>query len=178
MRVGVLCSGGKDSLFACFCAMQEEEISCLITVFPENPESYMFHTPNLHVVALQAKASGIPLVARQSSGREDEELQDLALAIREAREKYRIDGVVTGALQSVYQSSRVQRTCRDLGLWCFNPSGTQTLAPTWRRLSLRVSVPSSQLSDPSPSIRAGSGAHWTSPRSWTSANTRRSTALP
>jgi len=121
MRVGVLCSGGKDSLFACFCAMQEEEVSCLVTVFPENPESYMFHTPNLHMVALQAKASGIPLVARPGSGREEEELQDLAMAIGEARERYRIDGVVTGALQSVYQSSRVQRTCRDLGLWCFNP---------------------------------------------------------
>jgi len=121
MRVGVLCSGGKDSLFACFCAMQEEEVSCLVTVFPENPESYMFHTPNLHMVALQAKASGIPLVAKPGSGREEEELEDLAMAIGEARERYRIDGVVTGALQSVYQSSRVQRTCRDLGLWCFNP---------------------------------------------------------
>lgn len=121
MRVGVLCSGGKDSLFACFCAMQEEEVSCLVTVFPENPESYMFHTPNLHMVALQAKASGIPLVAKPGSGREEEELEDLAIAIGEARERYRIDGVVTGALQSVYQSSRVQRTCRDLGLWCFNP---------------------------------------------------------
>jgi len=73
MRVGVLCSGGKDSLFACYCAMQREEVLCLITVFPENPESYMFHTPNLHVVALQAEASGIPLVARQSSGRKEEE---------------------------------------------------------------------------------------------------------
>jgi len=121
MRVGVLCSGGKDSLFACYCAMQREEVLCLITVFPENPESYMFHTPNLHVVALQAEASGIPLVARQSSGRKEEELKDLALAIQDARERYRIDGIVTGALQSVYQSSRIQRTCKDLDLWCFNP---------------------------------------------------------
>jgi len=101
--------------------MQREEVLCLITVFPENPESYMFHTPNLHVVALQAEASGIPLVARQSSGRKEEELKDLALAIQDARERYRIDGIVTGALQSVYQSSRIQRTCKDLDLWCFNP---------------------------------------------------------
>jgi len=121
VKLGVLFSGGKDSVFATYRAMQRNQVACLITLISQNPDSYMFHTPNLHVVALQAKASGIPLVARQSSGREDEELQDLALAIREAREKYRIDGVVTGALQSVYQSSRVQRTCRDLGLWCFNP---------------------------------------------------------
>jgi len=121
MRLGVLCSGGKDSLFACFCAMQEEEVSCLITVLPENPESYMFHTPNLHLVTLQAEAAGLPLVAIQSRGREEEEVADLARAVAMARERHGIAGVVTGALRSVYQSSRVQRICRDLDLWCFNP---------------------------------------------------------
>jgi predicted ATP pyrophosphatase (TIGR00289 family) len=29
--------------------------------------------------------------------------------------------VVTGAIHSVYQATRVQRVCNDLGLWCFNP---------------------------------------------------------
>ncbi|MDH7511023.1 MAG: diphthine--ammonia ligase [Methanolinea sp.] len=121
MKVGVLCSGGKDSLFACMCAMQEEEVACLITVFPDNPESYMFHTPNLHVVRLQAKAAGIPLVAWPSRGKEGEETADLARAVAEAVRRHGIGGVVTGALQSVYQSSRVQAVCRDLDLWCFNP---------------------------------------------------------
>ncbi len=45
MRLGVLCSGGKDSLFACWKAMQKEEVICLITVRSGNPWSYMFHTP-------------------------------------------------------------------------------------------------------------------------------------
>lgn len=121
MKVGVLCSGGKDSLFACMCAMQEEEVACLITVFPDNPESYMFHTPNLHVVRLQAQSAGIPLVTGTSRGREEEETADLARAVAEAVKRYGIGGVVTGAIQSVYQSSRVQRICRDLDLWCFNP---------------------------------------------------------
>lgn len=121
MKVGVLCSGGKDSLFACMCAMQEEDVACLITVFPDNPESYMFHTPNLHVVRLQARAAGIPLVAGTSRGREEEELADLSRTVAEAVERHGIEGVVTGALQSVYQASRVQAICRDLDLWCFNP---------------------------------------------------------
>lgn len=96
-------------------------MACLITVFPDNPESYMFHTPNLHVVRLQAKAAGLALVEGRSRGEEEGELKDLAGVIGRAKERYGIGGVVTGALQSVYQSSRVQRICRDLDLWCFNP---------------------------------------------------------
>ncbi|MCQ8893035.1 MAG: diphthine--ammonia ligase [Methanolinea sp.] len=121
MRLGVLCSGGKDSLYACFRAMQAEEVVCLITIVPANPESYMFHTPNLHVVPLQATAAGLPLVSRESRGEKEEELIDLAGAISAARESHGIEGVVSGALMSVYQSSRVQRVCRELDLWCFNP---------------------------------------------------------
>ncbi|MDI9632831.1 MAG: diphthine--ammonia ligase [Methanolinea sp.] len=121
MRLGVLCSGGKDSLYACMRAMQEEEVSCLITVLPDNPESFMFHTPNVALVRLQAEAAGIPLVACRSHGREEEELGDLSRAIATARDRYGIEGVVTGALRSVYQASRVQRVCMDLDLWCFNP---------------------------------------------------------
>lgn len=121
MKLGVLCSGGKDSLFACFRAMQVEEVACLITLFPENPESYMFHTPNLHLVPLQAEAAGIPLVSFPTDGIEETELRDLSEALNIAVTEYGIEGVVTGALMSVYQSSRIQRICRDLDLWCFNP---------------------------------------------------------
>jgi len=32
-----------------------------------------------------------------------------------------VKGGVTGAVESVYQASRVQRICNKLGLWCFNP---------------------------------------------------------
>jgi len=36
-------------------------------------------------------------------------------------ERQGIEGVVSGALLSVYQATRVQRICSDLDLWCFNP---------------------------------------------------------
>jgi len=62
MKLGVLCSGGKDSWFACHLAMQKEEVACLISVRSRNEESYMFHTPNTHLVPLQAEAAGLPLV--------------------------------------------------------------------------------------------------------------------
>ena len=121
MKLGVLFSGGKDSLFACWKAMQKEEVVCLITIVSRNPESYMFHTPNIRLAALQAEAAGLPLVEVETAGEEETELLDLERALLAARERYGIEGVVTGAILSVYQATRVQRICRELGLWCFNP---------------------------------------------------------
>ena len=121
MRLGVLCSGGKDSLFACWKAMQKEDVVCLITVRSGNPWSYMFHTPNIHLVGLQAEASGLPLVGVETRGEKEDELGDLAKALRIARDEYELEGVVTGAVLSVYQASRIQVICNDLDLWCFNP---------------------------------------------------------
>jgi ABC transporter with metal-binding/Fe-S-binding domain ATP-binding protein len=121
MKLGVLCSGGKDSWYACHLAMQKEEVVCLISVRSWNEESYMFHIPNIHLVPLQAEAAGLPLVTVETEGIEEAELNDLSRAIRLAVEEYGIEGVVTGALLSVYQASRVQRICHDLDLWCFNP---------------------------------------------------------
>ncbi|MCC7564931.1 MAG: diphthine--ammonia ligase [Methanomicrobiaceae archaeon] len=121
MKLGVLFSGGKDSLFACHRAMQKEEVACLITVVSRNEESYMFHTPNVRLAALQAEAAGLPLVEVETAGEQEAELLDLKRAILLARDKYAVEGIVTGAILSVYQATRIQRICDDLDLWCFNP---------------------------------------------------------
>jgi diphthine-ammonia ligase len=121
MRLGVLFSGGKDSSFACFRAMQGDEVACLITVVPQNPESYLFHTPNIGLTALQAEAAGLPLVSTGSEGVEEAEVADLSRAISRGVEEHGIEGVVTGAIHSVYQATRIQRACHSLDLWCFNP---------------------------------------------------------
>jgi len=121
MRLGVLFSGGKDSTLALHLAAEKEEVTCLITVVSKNKESFMFHTPNIDVTALQAEALGLPLVSVETEGRKEEELADLEKAIAEAKTKFGIEGVVTGAVESVYQASRVQRICNKLDLWLFNP---------------------------------------------------------
>lgn len=121
MRLGVLSSGGKDSLFACYRAMAKEEVVCLITVVSRNEESYMFHTPNIHLTGLQAEAMGLPLVRVETGGEKEAELLDLKRAILKAKDEHAIEGVVTGAILSVYQASRIQRICSELDLWCFNP---------------------------------------------------------
>jgi diphthine-ammonia ligase len=121
MKLGVLFSGGKDSTLALHLASEKETVACLITVVSKNKESFMFHTPNIDVTALQAEALGLPMVSVVTEGKKEEELADLEKAIAEAKSQYGIDGVVTGAVESVYQASRVQRICNNLDLWCSNP---------------------------------------------------------
>lgn len=97
------------------------EISCFITVRSWNDESYMFHTPNISLTRLQAEASGIPLVEEETEGEEETELVDLCQVIKRAAQEFQLDGIVTGAIQSVYQTSRIERICHDLDLWCISP---------------------------------------------------------
>jgi len=121
MQLGVLFSGGKDSTLALHLAAEKEEVVCLITILSKNKESFMFHTPNIDITAFQAEALELPQITKTTEGEKEKELSDLEDAIAEAATKFQIEGVVTGAVESVYQSERVQRICNRLGLWCFNP---------------------------------------------------------
>lgn len=122
MKLGILFSGGKDSSYAAYLAKKNGyEISCLITIVSENKESYMFHTPSIEQVKKQAVVMNIPLIAVNTKGEKEKELLDLEKAIKIAIKKYNIKGVVTGAVESVYQSSRIQKICNKLGIECFNP---------------------------------------------------------
>ena len=122
MKLGVLFSGGKDSCYSAYLAKQEgHELTCLISIFSENPESYMFHTPNIHLVEKQAKVMELPIIIEKTKGQKEEELKDLEKAIKKAKDKYKIQGIVTGALHSVYQALRIQKICDKLDLECINP---------------------------------------------------------
>jgi len=121
MRVGVLFSGGKDSCLALQKSMNFHDVVCLISLISESPESYMFHVPNIELTGRQAEAIGLPIVQRRTKGKKEEELEDLKKAIGKARADFDLQGIVTGAVKSVYQSTRVQRICERLGLWCFDP---------------------------------------------------------
>jgi len=121
MRLAVLFSGGKDSAYAMYKAMQEHEVVCLVTLKSKNPDSYMFHTPNIELTELQSEALNLPLLTTKTQGKKEDELDDLREAIKKAVEFFHIEGVVTGAIESVYQASRIQKTCNEIGLWCFSP---------------------------------------------------------
>ena len=122
MKLGVLFSGGKDSTYSAWLAKEYGyELTCLISIFSENPESYMFHTPSISKTKKQAKVMEIPLIVQKTKGNKEEELKDLEIAIEKAKQKYKIQGIVSGAIQSVYQASRIQKICNKLDLECFNP---------------------------------------------------------
>lgn len=122
MKLGVLFSGGKDSTYAAHMAKKEgHELTCLISIFSKNKESYMFHTPNIELVEIQSKKMDIPLIVKKTKGVKETELIDLEKAIKLAKDKYKIQGIVTGAIESAYQASRIQEICFKLNLKCFNP---------------------------------------------------------
>ncbi|PIN77250.1 TIGR00289 family protein [Candidatus Woesearchaeota archaeon CG10_big_fil_rev_8_21_14_0_10_34_12] len=122
MKLGVLFSGGKDSTYAAYLAVKSGyELSCLISVSSEKLDSWMFHTPNIGLVGRQAEAMGVPIIVQKTHGNKEEELGDLEKAIKQAIKKYKIGGIVTGAVESVYQASRIQSICNRLKIECFNP---------------------------------------------------------
>ena len=122
MKLGILFSGGKDSIYAAYSAKKQgHELACLITIISKNPDSYMFHTPSILQTKYQAKAMDIPIIFQKTKGIKEEELKDLEKAIKLAIKKYSIQGIVTGAIQSVYQASRIKKICDKLKLKCLNP---------------------------------------------------------
>ncbi len=122
MRLGILFSGGKDSTYAAYLAKKEgNDIACLITLVSENLASYMFHTPSIDKAVEQAEAMGTHIIVCSTKGEKEKELEDLEDAIKEAIKRYKIEGLVTGALASDYQASRIQKICDKLKIKCVNP---------------------------------------------------------
>lgn len=118
MTVTALLSGGKDSLYSAYLAdAQAREVEELLTIHPSDPDSYLYHTPNLELVALQARAWGKRhrTVRIAGSGEKAEEW-----ALKEA-----LSGdhgwVIAGAIASSYQWSRLSRVCFELGRPLFTP---------------------------------------------------------
>lgn len=119
MRLAALYSGGKDSTLATLLMEdQGHEVPLLLSVFPEDPESMLFHTPNIDLVGFIADSMHKSLLSEIS--REGEELNALSRLLAEAR-KEGIGGIVTGAIQSDYQFTRIDRLCNEEGLKCFSP---------------------------------------------------------
>ncbi len=135
MKCAVLFSGGKDSTYAAYLAKHyNNEITCLISIISENPESYMFHTPSISKVNKQAEVMNLPIIIKKTKGIKEEELKDLEYAIKNAKINYDIEAVVTGAVESAYQASRVQKICDNLNLECFNPLWQKDPEELWNNL--------------------------------------------
>jgi len=120
MKIAVLFSGGKDSVFATEVCRQMGWDVVLLTVEPSE-HSTMFHHPNVRWCKKQAEAMGLSIrIAKPSGAGEKDELS----AMKRALSEMKVDGVAAGAIESEYQKERVDRIAEELGIKSF--------APIWR----------------------------------------------
>lgn len=120
MRLIALCSGGKDSSLALWLVMREgHEVARVVAMIPRREDSWMFHYPNIKLIDLFTECAGLPLIKAETSGERDQELADLKLVLQGLD----AEGVVSGAIASNYQKSRIDGICNELGL--------KSLAPLW-----------------------------------------------
>lgn len=118
MTVTALVSGGKDSIFSAYLAdTQGWTVDELLVLRPEDPDSWMFHTPNLSLVGLQAEAWGKRCRSEPVLGRSEE---DETNALRSALAADR-GPVVAGAIASSYQWSRVLRVAEEVDRRVYTP---------------------------------------------------------
>lgn len=122
MKVAALCSGGKDGIYALWLSMKDgHEISEIVVMDPETPNSWMFHKPQPILIDLFQEAYGIPVKRVRTAGRKGEELEDL----KQGLATLAIEGIVSGAVASNYQRDRIGKICEDLAL--------SSILPLWKR---------------------------------------------
>jgi ABC transporter with metal-binding/Fe-S-binding domain ATP-binding protein len=118
LQLAALISGGKDSALALHRVLKQgHEVKNLVTMIPLQADSWMFHYPNIHLTDLFAQAVGIPLVKAKTTGAKEVELEDLKRLLS----KLDVEGVVSGAVASEYQKTRVERICQELALKSITP---------------------------------------------------------
>jgi len=120
MKVAVLVTGGKDSALALHRVLEEGyEVKFLVAMLPRREDSWMFHYPNIHLVDLFSEAAGIPLVKAETEGVKEVEVEDLKRLLATLD----VEGVVSGAVASEYQKSRIDSVCKELKM--------KSIAPLW-----------------------------------------------
>jgi diphthine-ammonia ligase len=120
MKLVALFSGGKDSIYAILKAREEgHAVEKLATVFSDNPDSYMYHTPNIGLTFMQSRCLGMQLVSKGSTGEKEKEVEDLKILLSNLD----VEGVTCGAIASKYQKERVENVCKELDL--------KLVAPLW-----------------------------------------------
>jgi diphthine-ammonia ligase len=118
MGWAALTSGGKDSILAIQRAIDRGmDVDYLLTLRPHNPDSYMFHSSNLDAVAAIASVSGIKYREFQTPGDKERELLDLDEALRALP----VEGIITGAIASVYQRQRLEKIALKHNLSVYAP---------------------------------------------------------
>lgn len=127
MKLAALFSGGKDSTYASYISEGAgNHIEYLVSVEPLRDDSYMYHSINVHITRLQALALKKKHIIVRSPGHKESELEDLKRVL----EGLNIEGVLSGAIASNYQKTRIDKICEELNL--------RHLSPLWGKCRLEL----------------------------------------
>ena len=132
-KAGVLFSGGKDSCLALHKAIEKGyEVDFLLSIIPENFDSFMFHKPYLNLLEKQAEMLDIELIVEGSKGIEEEEVKDLRELIKNVKD--RVEVIVVGGIASSYQGKRIKKICDEFGLEFYVPLWDYDSDKVWKEL--------------------------------------------
>lgn len=88
-----------------------------MTMMPSREDSWMFHSANIHLAGLVARAMGIEHLPVPTCGEKEREVDDL----RRALLRLDVEGVISGVIASRYQKDRIDRLCSELNLHHITP---------------------------------------------------------
>lgn len=109
-----LYSGGKDSTFALYMALQQGlKVESLVTINPKNRESVMYHVPNIEHTKSIAEAIGIPL--------DTFNIQDSTEELGEILKNYDAEIVISGAIKSEFQKTKIEKICTQFNKISYTP---------------------------------------------------------
>ena len=115
MKVAVLFSGGKDSTYTLWIALQPYEEVKLISVLSKE-DSYLYHYQKQHIVTTLAEAIGLPLTI-VTVDNENKELDNLEDTVRSLN----VEAILIGGLLSEFQRVRFNDVAKRIGIPCFTP---------------------------------------------------------
>lgn len=129
-----LFSGGKDSNWALYRALEDGlDVARLLTVHPEG-DSYMYHVPATRLAELAAESVGIEHVsvypedfdaanATDAGAQGDAELEPMEAALRDLSADLDggLAGVTAGAIESEFQTSRIREMAGRLDCEVYAP---------------------------------------------------------
>jgi diphthine-ammonia ligase len=120
MKIVASWSGGKDSCFACYKAIQEGHDVSQLLIMMSDPSKSNFHMIRSDMLDAQSQAIGIPIVMWTTTP--DTYEQEFKKALLQMKAKG-IEGIVTGDVYDValHETGWLDRVCKEVGLTPIKP---------------------------------------------------------